>query len=113
MTTEQIIRDIVDAFDRNDTAAILSYMTDDVTWTVVGHESINGKESMKKAFEDPSMKILESTKENIIVAGNAGAVNGVVKCECEGKITNINYCDIYELENGKIKKMTSYCIDKK
>ncbi|WP_350340154.1 nuclear transport factor 2 family protein [Paraflavitalea speifideaquila] len=58
--------------------------------------------------------MVSSTKEHIIVDGDQVAVNGEVTCKGnDGKVFDMYYCDVYELNKGLIKNMTSYIITKK
>ena len=70
---------------------------------------------MNKMMEDMSqMTLLSSTKNHRIVDGDYAAVDGEVKCRAEdGKIIEMFYCDVYEPQNGKIKKMITYTVQKK
>lgn len=114
MNNREIIKQLVAAFDRNDTEAILSYMTDDVTWRMLGDDPLNGKDNMRAMFANADMQLLSSTKDHFIVDGDTVAVDGEVVCKGQnGELMNMYYCDIYDLENGKVKRMTTYAVNKK
>ncbi len=115
MSNKQVIQQIVEAFDKNDTKTVLDMMTDDIEWTMIGDRTITGKVAMREWFsKTEDMKMAYSTKNNIIIEERLAAVNGEVSCKGKDGITfHMYYCDIYELENDQVKKMTSYIIDKK
>lgn len=115
METKEIIQKVTAAFDASDTEAILGYMADDVSWEMMGDQTISGKDDMRKFLAGMSdMKMVSSTKKHIIVDGDAAAVHGDVQYKGkDGQLMDMYYCDVYELENGKVEKMTSYIVDKK
>jgi len=105
--------EIVTAFDENDVETILNSVTDDIVWNMVGNETVSGKENLRKFFADHAdMKMISSTKDHIIIDGDSACVDGYVHCS-DGKDKNfhMNYCDIYDIEKEKIKKITSYCVN--
>lgn len=107
--------EIVEAFDNNDIEAILSHVTDDIEWQMIGDQGIQGKENLRKFFSDHAdMKIISCTKDYVIIEGDRGSVSGNVQCSNgKGQDFDLYYCDIYELKNGKVNKMISYNVNKK
>ena len=114
INTKEIINSIIDSFENNEVEAILNHMTDDVEWQMIGDKTISGKDDMRKFFADnKDMKMISSTKKHIIIDGDHVAVDGEVQCSKDGEVMDMYYCDIYELENELVKKMTTYIINKK
>lgn len=117
MTTKEIVLQVIDAFDNNDVEKILSFFADDIVWTMTGTDItiMNGKAEIEKFFggmED--VKMVSSTRDHVIVEESTAAVDGLVKCQGkEGKEFEMYYADFYELADGKVKKLSSYVIDKK
>jgi ketosteroid isomerase-like protein len=117
MTTKEIVQQVIDAFDNNDVEKILSFFADDVTWTMKGSSItiMNGKNEVEQflgGMED--VKMVSSTKDHIIVEGKTAAVDGLVQCKGKnGEDMAMYYADFYELENDKVKTVTSYIVDKK
>lgn len=114
--TKEFIQSLIEAFDKNDVELILSHLADDIEWNIVGEQVFSGKKNIADFFNaHPDMKMLSSTKDHFVIAGNTVAVDGQVQCEegGTGVIHDMFYCDIYDLEDGKVRKMTSYCINKK
>ena len=116
MTTKEIVSQVIEAFDNNDVEKILSHFADDVVWTMTGTEItiMHGKAEVSQflgGMED--VKMISSTRDHVIVEGNSAAVDGLVKCQNkEGKQFEMFYADFYELVDGKVKKLSSYIIDK-
>jgi uncharacterized protein len=114
MDTKEIINSLIKSFEGNDIEAILNHMTDDIEWQMIGDKTISGKDEMRKFFADnEDMKMISSTKKHTLIDGDHVAVDGEVQCSKNGEVTDMYYCDIYQLENEQVKKMISYIINKK
>ncbi len=115
MTNKEIVLELIRAFDTSDTEAILKHLTDDIEWNIVGDQVISGKDEMQKFFANHAdMEMITSTKNHIIIDGDQVVVDGIVQCSGkDDQVFDMHYCDIYELENGLVKKMTSYIVTKK
>lgn len=114
--TREFILSLIDAFDKNDVGQILSHMADDVEWHIVGNTKIAGKQGVEEFFKAfPDAQMITSTKDHIVIQGNTAVVNGEVQCgdPSSGVENDMYYCDIYDLEDGKVKKLTTYCVNKK
>ena len=117
MTTKEIVLQVIDAFDNNDVDKILNLFADDVIWTMKGSSLTisNGKDEVEKFLGGmDDVKVVSSTHDHIIVDGNKAAVDGFIQCKNKsGEEINMHYADFYELENDKVKIVTSYIVDKK
>lgn len=116
MNNRQMLTELIDAFDRNDYEGILKHLADDVQWDMVSEfTSVSGKAALRKFFLDHAdVKLVSSTKERIILDGDHAAVNGEVLCRNEktGEEYDMYYADIYDIVDGKVKKMVTYNIMK-
>jgi ketosteroid isomerase-like protein len=115
MTNKEIIMQVIDAFDTGNSGVITGHMTNDAEWYFLGDQAYIGLESIKKFFNDhKEVKVTSSIKNHIIVDGDTIAVSGEIACTTsKGILCDMYYCDIYEMEKFKIKKLTSYTVDKK
>ena len=75
----------------------------------------NRKKKYGRIFsEQLSVRILSSRKDHIVVGGDQVAVDSEIKCiGPDEKIHEMYYCDIYELENSKVKKLIADIISKR
>ncbi len=70
----------------------------------------SGKEEFDKEIENenftgsPTIEVIRLVEENNIVVAE-GTVKGKFK---DGNILNAVFCDVFHMENGKIKQLTSY-----
>lgn len=111
---KQTVKEYMDAFRVSDHERILECLTDDIIWEMPGIYEHNGKEEFDREIENdnfvgsPTIQIIRLIEENDVVIAE-GAVQGNMK---NGNILNAVFCDLFEMENGKIKKLTSYLMSK-
>ena len=104
----------MDGFRESDHPKILSSLTDDVVWYMPAMITLSGKEAFDKEIENdlfegkPSIQIKRMVEENNIVIAE-----GAVQCKIKaGGMLDALFCDVFEMENGKIKKLTTYQMNK-
>ena len=114
MTNKEIIRVVNEGFSEGDSEKILAHVADDVRWEMPGTFIHVGKDAFRNEinnenFEDePAITVTNEIAENDFVT-----VEGEVKCTKKGgAIFDAFFCDVYRLEDGKIKEMRSYVIEK-
>lgn len=107
---KQTVKEYMDAFRVSDHQRILACLTEDVIWEMPGIYQHIGKEAFDKEIENdnfvgsPTIQIIKLIEQNNIVIAE-GAVQGNMK---NGNILDAVFCDVFEMETGKIKKLTSY-----
>ncbi len=105
----------MDVFTRSDHAAILSCLTDDVDWVVPGVFQVRGKVAFDKEIENdafvgsPAIKVTRMTEENNVVVAE-GSVRAARR---DGGFLNAVFCDVFEMQDAKIKRLTSYLMETK
>jgi uncharacterized protein len=111
---KKTVRQYIDGFMASDHAKILSCLTDDVSWEMPGFFKLTGKEAFDKEIENdnfegrPNIQITRMIEENDIVVAE-GAVQSKIKA---GGFLDALFCDVFHMENGKIKKLTTYLMNK-
>lgn len=107
---KKIIEKYMEGFRESDHQKILSCLTDDIVWEMPGVYKHIGKEEFDKEIENenfvgrPKIQIKRFVEEdNVVVA--EGSVQGEM---INGNKLDAVFCDVFLLENGKIKKLTSY-----
>ena len=100
-------------FRTSDHREILSCLTDDVEWILPGAFHIRGKEAFDKEIENdafvgsPEISISRVTEENDVVVAE-----GTVRARRrEGTVMVLAMCDVFEMADGKIKRLTSYLME--
>jgi uncharacterized protein len=100
----------MDGFRRTDHDQILSCLTDDVEWIIPGAFHARGKEAFDKEIENdaftgyPAITVTRMTEEDDVVVAE-GSVRTQRK---DGAILNLVFCDVFEMQDGKIRRLTSY-----
>ena len=104
----------MEGFIASDHEKILSCLTDDIFWEMPGFFALTGKDAFDKEIENdyfegsPSIKITRMIEENDIVVAE-----GTVQCKIKaGGFLDALFCDVFYMENGKIKKLTTYQMNK-
>jgi len=104
----------IDGFNKLDHAQILSCLTDDVVWDMPGFFRHVGKEAFDKEIENdafegkPVIQLTRLTEENDVVIAE-----GTVQTKAKGcPVLAMVFCDVFEMQGGKIKKLIGYIAEK-
>ena len=114
MSNKEVVETYIEGFNNTNHEKILSCLTDDVIWDMPGFFLKRGKiefdgEIENDAFEGkPRIAIIRLIEEgNIVVA--EGSVKSKMK---NGGLLDAVFCDVFHFENGKIKQLTTYLMNK-
>ena len=111
---KKTVQKYMDGFIVSDHEKILSCLTDDVVWYMPGFFHLTGKEAFDKEIENdnfegrPEIKIIRMIEENDIVVAE-GSVQSRMKA---GGMLDALFCDVFHMEKGKIKQLTTYLMNK-
>jgi len=111
---KKIIQKYMDGFIVSDHEKILSCLAEDIVWDMPGFFHLNGKQAFDKEIENdnfegrPTIKITRMIEENDIVVAE-GSVQSKIKA---GGMLDAVFCDVFHMENGKIKHLTTYLMNK-
>ena len=103
-----LLQDIAIAFAKRDADFLMSHVTDDIRWDVVGHRVVEGCSGLTQALEQFDA-VTQLTIEHVMSHGRVGAVNGIALIR--GKASE--FCHVFEFANAKaerVKSMKSYVI---
>jgi len=107
---KKTIEKYIDGFNKSDHVQILSCLTEDIVWEMPGFFHLEGKQEFDGEIENPnfegkpSVKITRMTEENDVVVAE-GVVKGTKK---GGEPFTAVFCDVFEMQNTKIKKLIGY-----
>lgn len=103
----------MDAFRRSDRAQVLSCLTDDVEWEIPGGFHVRGKEAFDAHIVDagfvggPDITVGRMTEEADVVVAE-----GTVRTRrTDGALLHLSFCDVFELQHGKIRRLISYLME--
>ena len=112
---QRTIETYMDGFNQNDHAKILACLTDDVEWILPGAYHVKGKDAFDQqiendAFISPPMVTTLRTieQDDVVVAEGTVRVRKV-----SGELVHLVFCDVFEMERGKIRKLVSYLMEVK
>ena len=104
------VRRYMDGFNKSDHGQILSCLADDIEWLIPGAFHLVGKDAFDKEIENdafigrPTINITRMTEENDVVIAE-----GTVRCARRGGgFLNAVFCDVFAMENAKVKRLTTY-----
>ena len=108
-----LLRDLNIAFAKNNATFILEHVTDDITWIMVGDQTIQGKANFTAALERmKDNEVVEVRIDNVITHGDTAAVNGRMKMKDGDAYA---FCNVYKFKghskSAKIREITSYTIE--
>jgi uncharacterized protein len=110
---KRIVERYLEGFARSDHAAVLSCLTDDVEWVIPGAFSIRGKAAFDAHIESddfvgsPDIRVVRLTEEDDVVIAE-GTVRTQRK---DGAWLHLSFCDVFEMRDGRIHRLTSYLME--
>jgi uncharacterized protein len=110
---KQTVQKYMDAFAKSDHAEILSCLTDDVEWVIPGAFHLAGKIAFDAEIENdafvgsPTIRVTRMTEEHDVIVAE-GSVRAARR---DGGRLNAVFCDVFEMQNAKIRRLTSYLME--
>ena len=107
---QKMVERYMDGFRRSDHTQILSCLTEDVEWEIPGAFHLRGKAAFDTHIEDegfvgsPAIIVTRLTEEGDVVVAE-GSVRTQRK---DGTSLHLAFCDVFEMQGGKIRKLISY-----
>ena len=107
---KQTVEEYMEGFRRSDHARILACLTEDVEWIVPGAFHLRGQEAFDSEIENaafegsPEIEVVRLIEEGDVVIAE-GTV--IAKPRGGGPVT-LAMCDVFDMRDGKIAKLTSY-----
>jgi ketosteroid isomerase-like protein len=112
---KRMVERYMDGFRKTDRPQILSCLADEVEWELPGVFHVRGKaEFAKHIVEDAFTGHPEITVRRLIEAHEVVVAEGAVRTQKkDGAVLNLVFCDVFEMENGKIRRLVSYLMEVK
>lgn len=112
---KKTVETYMDGFRTTDRALILSCLTDDIEWVLPGAFHVQGKDGFAGHIVDegfagrPVITVTRLVEEDDVVVAE-----GSVKAPKEdGTFMNLVFCDVFDMRDGKIRKLVSYLMEVK
>jgi len=112
---ERTIEAYMDGFRTTDSPQILSCLTDDVEWVIPGAFHVRGKDNFAGHIVDdgfaghPLITVSRMTEEEDVVVAE-GSVRAPKQ---DGTFLDLVFCDVFDMRNGKIRRLVSYLMETK
>ena len=106
------VEQYLEGFRQGDHEMILSCLTDDVVWDLPGAFHLEGKVAFDREIENPAFRGKPTIHiSRWIEDGDVVVAEGTVRAQrSDGGILNAAFCDIFEMRDGKIRRLISYLI---
>jgi uncharacterized protein len=109
---KEIVQRINEAFAENNLEKVLSFCTDDITWTMVGDTTVRGKDSIRKWMasmdpQPPQLRIQQTIAEGDSVVSRGDMTMQEKK---DGPAIPYTFCDIYRFAGDKVVELTAFVI---
>lgn len=110
---KRTVEQYMDAFNESDHEKVLACLTDDVVWDLPGVYHLVGKEAFDREIENdafvgrPTITVTRVIEENDVVVAE-GRVQAARK---DGGYLDAVFCDVFLMENAKIRQLTSYLME--
>lgn len=113
-STETVER-YLDGFRQADRSLVLSCLTDDVEWEIPGLFHVRGMEEFGKHIVDEGFVGKPTiTVHRVIEANDVVVMEGSVRTQRQGGIVlNLAFCDVFDMRDGKIRRLISYLMETK
>lgn len=112
---KETVQKYMDAFTGSDHAEILDCLADDVEWVMPGAFHLTGKDAFDKEIENdafvgrPTIAVTRMTEEDDVVVAE-----GSVTCaRRDGGMLNAVFCDVFVMQDAKVRHLTSYLMEVK
>jgi ketosteroid isomerase-like protein len=109
---KEIVRRINEAFAENNLEKVLSFCTDDFTWTMVGDTTVRGKDPIRKWIASMNPQPPEFTIQDIVAEGDFVVTRGDMTMaeQTNGPSIPYTFCDIYRFAGDKVVELTAFVI---
>jgi ketosteroid isomerase-like protein len=119
LSNKMIVEKFLDEFNKRAYNSYIKYLADDIKWNIVGMPPINGKQNFLEALE--VMEVWQSSHKGInsLAGGETHVIAEGDFVVIENQDFSLNkdssqypaHCDIYRINNGKIKEVITYMVD--
>ena len=105
----------MEAFKQSDRPRILSCLTDDVEWSLPGVYHVRGKVEFEKHILDEGFTDKpDIAVTRLIESGDIVVAEGTVRAgRTDGTVMNLVFCDVFDMQGGKIRRLVSYLMQLK
>lgn len=107
---------LAEAFSRHRFGEVVAALDDDVTWTLVGGEVVQGRSAVVQLCERSARELSDVTTTwdsfRVVDAGATVVVESwATYTATDGDVSRVASCDIYDFFDGRIGSITSFTVE--
>lgn len=113
---KRTVETYLDGFRALDRDLILSCLTHDVEWVIPGAFHVRGKDEFAKHIVDDGFANSPPTitVSRLLEAGDVVVAEGAVRApKPDGTFLHLVFCDVFDMRDGKIRRLISYLMESK
>jgi uncharacterized protein len=109
---KDVVQRINDGFRQNDLEKVLSFCTDDFTWTMVGDTTVKGKDPIRKWMASMNPEPPQFSIDHTVAEGDFVITRGDMTMQDKkaGHAIPYTFCDIYRFVGDKVAELTAFVI---
>jgi len=109
---KEIVERINQSFAENNLEKVLSFCTDDFSWTMVGDTTTKGKDAIRQWMASMNPQPPRFTIRQTIAEGDSVVTRGdmVMQEKKNGPSIPYTFCDIYRFAGDKVAELTAFVI---
>lgn len=105
------LREANAAISEGNNEGFLSFCADDIEWTMVGDETLKGKEAVRQWMATAYMEPPRFTVANLIAEGDfVTALGDITVKDKDGRAAHYSYCDVWRFRDGKMVELKAFVI---
>lgn len=104
------IEQINQAFAQNDVEGFLSHCVEEMTWTMVGHPPVRGKDAIRKWMAEAPPEPPQFTVDSVVAEGDMVTVIGDMTMNENGSVVPYSYCDVWRFQGDKAVELKAFVI---
>src|SRR5688572_14569730 len=99
---------------KGDHEGFLSHCTDDVVWTFVGEQTLEGKEAVRRYMNQTYTEPPTFQVDHLLADGDFVIALGKIDAKDEaGRTVRSSYCDVWRVRDGKLAELRAFVIEPK
>jgi len=112
MNNKEVLEKANAAVTKGDYEGFLYFCTEDVKWTFVGEQILEGKEAVRQYMKTTYLAPPKFKVENLIAEGEfVTAIGNISLADEAGKSTHYSYCDVWRFVDGKMAELKAFVIE--
>ena len=105
-----VVEKINDALGRNDVEGFLAHCAEDMSWTMIGHLTVEGKDAIRKWMAQGPSEPPQFTVDTVVAEGDVVTVTGDMTMNEGGTVVPYAYCDVWRFRGDQVVELKAYVI---